>query len=103
MGHYGTNPRCDLWSTSENCTINRYIPTNTPVVPREVHTPGTTGKVGLQEIEGCDPIFIGKLPKQYRLAPPSLQLDSYLRSAWFFKHSKWECVDSPQQPHGSQQ
>ena len=61
-----------------------------------------TGKVGLQEIEGCDPIFIVKLPKQYRLAPPSLGLTSYLRSTWFLKHGKWQCVESRQQPHGSQ-
>ena len=76
--------------------------TTTPVVPREVYTPGMTGKVGLQEIEGCDPIFIVKLPKQYRLAPPSLGLTSYLRSTWFLKHGKWQCVESRQQPHGSQ-
>ena len=61
-----------------------------------------TGKVGLQELDGCDPIFIVKLPKQYRLAPPSLRLNSYLRSTWFLKHGIWQCVESRQQPHGSQ-
>ena len=76
--------------------------TNTPVVPKEVYTPGMTGKVGIQELEGCDPIFIVKLPKQYRLAPPSLNLDSYLRSTWFLKHGSWQCVESRQRPHGSQ-
>ena len=76
--------------------------TNTPVVPQEVYTPGMTGKVGIQEIDGCDPIFIVKLPKQYRLAPPSLNLDSYLRSTWFLKHGSWQCVESRQRPIGSQ-
>lgn len=61
-----------------------------------------TGKVGLQEIEGCDPILIVKLPKQYRLAPPGLQLNSYLRSTWVLKHGKWHCVESRKQPQGSQ-
>ncbi len=83
-------------------TIPTFQYTTTPVVPKEVYTPGMTGKVGLQEIEGCDPIFIVKLPKQYRLAPPSLQLNSYLRSTWFLKHGVWQCVESRQQPHGSQ-
>ncbi len=76
--------------------------TTTPVVPKEVYTPGMTGKVGIQEIEGCDPVFIVKLPKQYRLAPPSLNLSSYLRSTWFLKHGVWQCVESRQQPQGSQ-
>ena len=76
--------------------------TNTPVVPQEVYTPGMTGKVGIQEIDGCDPIFIVKLPKQYRLAPPSLNLDSYLRSTWFLKHGSWQCVESRQRPTCSQ-
>ncbi len=42
-----------------------------------------TGKIGLQEIEGCDPVFIVKLPKQYRLAPPGVIVGPYLRSTWF--------------------
>ena len=93
--------------TSENCTVHRDPSllssiSNTPVVPKEVYTPCMTGKVGIQEIDGCDPIFIVKLPKQYRLAPPSLQLDSYLRSTWFLKHVSWQCVESRQRPHGSQ-
>ena len=83
-------------------TIPTFQYTNTPVVPKEVYTPGMTGKVGIQEIEGCDPIFIVKLPKQYRLAPPSLNLDSYLRSTWFLKHGSWQCVESRQRPIGSQ-
>ena len=83
-------------------TIPTFQYTNTPVVPKEVYTPGMTGKVGIQELEGCDPIFIVKLPKQYRLAPPSLKLDSYLRSTWFLKHGSWQCVESRQRPHGSQ-
>ena len=83
-------------------TIPTFQYTNTPVVPKEVYTPGMTGKVGIQELEGCDPIFIVKLPKQYRLAPPSLNLDSYLRSTWFLKHGSWQCVESRQRPHGSQ-
>ena len=83
-------------------TIPTFQYTNTPVVPSEVYTPGMTGKVGLQEINGCDPILIVKLPKQYRLAPPSLNYYHYLRSTWVLKHGKWYCVESRQQPHASQ-
>ena len=83
-------------------TIPTFQYTNTPVVPSEVYTPGMTGKVGLQQIDGCDPILIVKLPKQYRLAPPSLNYNHYLRSTWVLKHGKWHCVESRQQPHGSQ-
>jgi len=83
-------------------TIPTFQYTNTPVVPLEVYTPGMTGKVGLQEIEGCDPVLIVKLPKQYRLAPPSLNYNNYLRSTWVLKHGKWTRVESRQQPHGSQ-
>ena len=75
-------------------TIPTFQYTTTPVVPKEVYTPGMTGKVGLQELDGCDPIFIVKLPKQYRLAPSSLRLNSYLRSTWFLKHGIWQCVES---------
>ena len=83
-------------------TIPTFQYTTTPVVPPEVYTPGMTGKVGLQEIEGCDPVFIVKLPKQSRLAPANLKLNHYLRSTWFLKHGTWQCVESRQQPHGSQ-
>ena len=61
-----------------------------------------TGKIGLQEIEGCDPVFIVKLPKQYRLAPPGVIAGKYLRSTWFLKHGKWTCVESRQRPSGNQ-
>lgn len=44
-------------------TVPTFQYTNAPVVPLEVYTPGMTGKVGLQEVEGCDPIFIVELPK----------------------------------------
>ncbi len=83
-------------------TIPTFQYTNTPVVPPEVYTPGMTGKVGLQEIEGKDPILIVKLPKQFRTAPPSLSYDNYLRSTWVLKHGKWHCVESRQPPQGSQ-
>ena len=83
-------------------TIPTFQYTNTPVVPPSVHAPGMTGKIGLQEIEGCDPVFIVKLPKQYRLAPPGVIVGNYLRSTWFLKHGKWTCVESRQRPSGTQ-
>ena len=61
-----------------------------------------TGKIGLQEIEGCDPIFIVKLPKQYRMAPPGVVAGTYVRSTWFLKHGHWQCVESRQRPTGFQ-
>ena len=74
-------------------TIPTFQYTNTPVVPKEVYTPGMTGKVGIQEIEGCDPIFHCQTTQTILgLAPPSLNLDSYLRSTWFLKHGFWQCV-----------
>ena len=45
-------------------SISTFQYTNTPVVPQKVYTPGMTGKVDIQEIDGCDSIFIVKLPKQ---------------------------------------
>ena len=61
-------------------TIPTFQYTNTPVVQPEIHVPDMTGKIGLQELEGCDPIFIVKLPKQYRVAPPGVIVGNYLRS-----------------------
>ena len=63
------------------------------------YVPGMPGKIGLQEIEGC---FFVKLPKQYRMAPPGVLGNSYLRSTWFRKYGTWQCVESLQGPSASQ-
>ena len=50
-------------------TIPTFQYTNTPVVPKEVYTLGMTGKVGIQELEGCDPIFYCQIAQTISTSP----------------------------------
>eukprot|EP00435_Cladocopium_sp_Y103_P040038 s2308_g10.t2 len=43
--------------------------TNTPILPPAVYKTGFTGKVGLQVVPDCDPIFVAKTPALYRRVP----------------------------------
>ena len=82
-----------LFQTKSNDVPN-FPYTNTPVLPPAVYRQGMTGKIGLQQVPGVDPIFVAKTPVLYRRAPSGSGVSSDCpRSTWILSNGVWRQVE----------
>ena len=67
--------------------------TQTPILPQVLYREGLSGKEGLQEIDGADPILVVKFPKLLRVPPRALHPGRYLRSTWVLREGEWKQIE----------
>ena len=67
--------------------------TQTPILPQVLYREGLSGKEGLQEVDGADPILVVKFPKLLRVPPRALHPGRYLRSTWVLREGRWSQIE----------